>query len=182
VVVFQIKLDYPDEFLTSIDGYFGSLTQSGPIYIRSLSFESNRKIYGPFGVEQGTYFSLPMTGGKIVGFHGRYGWHVDAIGVNLKSSQQPSPSKALSYSHSYMTNTPENGSYNVIQGSVGQGYDIVLALKQKDDFGKTPTVKISNFKEPDYIEPKEKVIKINSLNEYSLFEMLLNFLLNFSHA
>ncbi|KAK7333222.1 hypothetical protein VNO80_29987 [Phaseolus coccineus] len=154
----KIKLDYPDEFLTSIDGYFGSLTQLGPIFIRSLSFESNRKIYGPFGVEQGTYFSLPMTGGKIVGFLGRYGWHVDAIGVKLKSSQQPSPSKALSYSHSYVTNTPENGSYNVIQGSVGQGYDIVLALKQKDDFGKTPTVKISSFKEPDYIEPKEKVV------------------------
>ncbi|RDX69341.1 Jacalin-related lectin 3, partial [Mucuna pruriens] len=157
----KIKLDYPDEFLTSIGGYYGSLSQWGPIYIRSLSFESNKKLYGPFGVEQGTYFSLPMTGAKIVGFHGRYGWHLDAIGVNLKSSQQPSPSKTLSYSQSYMTNTPETNSYSVIQGSVGPGYDIVLALKQKDDFGKPPTGKISSFKEPNNIEPKEKIVFVD---------------------
>nr|KYP45177.1 Agglutinin [Cajanus cajan] len=156
----KIKLDYPDEFLTSIDGYYGKLRQFGPNFIRSLSFASNKKIYGPFGVEQGTYFSLPMTGGKIVGFHGRYGWRVDAIGVYLKSSLQLSPSKALSYSQNYMTKSPENGSYSVIQGSVGQGYDIVLALKQKDDFGNSPTAKISSFKEPKNIEPKEKIIYV----------------------
>ncbi|KAK7387238.1 hypothetical protein VNO78_27873 [Psophocarpus tetragonolobus] len=155
----KIKLDYPDEFLTSVDGYYGSLSQWGPIFIRSLSFESNKKLYGPFGVENGTYFSLPMTGGKIVGFHGRYGWRLDAIGVNLKSAQLPNPSKALSYSQSYLTNTNDNGSYSVIHGSVGQGYDIVLALKQKDDIGKSPTMKISSFKEPNNIvEPKEKVV------------------------
>lgn len=160
MIVLQIKLDYPEEFLTSVDGYYGSLNQWGPIFIRSLSFESNKKLYGPFGVEQGTYFSLPMTGGKIIGFHGRYGWHLDAIGINVKSSQQQKPSKALSFSQNYMTNTNDNASYSVIQGSVGQDYDIVLALKQKDDFGKSPTVKISSFKEPNNIEPKEKVIKI----------------------
>lgn len=160
MIVSQIKLDYPDEFLTSIEGYYGSLSQWGPIFIRSLSFESNKKVYGPYGVEQGTYFSLPMTGGKIVGFHGRYGWRLDAIGVYMKSYQQPSLSKNLSYSQNYMTNTVENSSYSVIHGSVGQGYDIVLALKQKDDYGKSPTTRISSFKEPNKIEPKEKVRKI----------------------
>ncbi|XP_027336411.1 jacalin-related lectin 3-like [Abrus precatorius] len=150
----KIKLDYPNEFLKSIDGYFGSLSQWGVTFIRSLSFESNKKIYGPFGVEQGTYFSLPMTGGKIVGFHGRYGWHLDAIGVYLKSSQQPSPSKTLSYSQNHITNTPENVGYSVIHGSVGQGFDIVLALRQKDDFAKPPTIgKIPSYQEPNNIEP-----------------------------
>ncbi|KAK7301735.1 hypothetical protein RJT34_12607 [Clitoria ternatea] len=157
----KIKLDYPDEFLRSIDGYYGTLNEWGPIIIRSLSFESNRKIYGPFGVEQGTYFSLPMTGGKIVGFHGRYGWYLDAIGVYMKSSQQPSPSKTLSYSQSYMTNTNENVGYSVIHGSIGQGFDMFLALRQKDDFDKyLPNGKISSFKEPKNIEPKEKIVQV----------------------
>lgn len=159
MIVVQIKLDYPNEFLTSIDGYHGSLNQRrGPVFVRSLSFESNKKTYGPFGVEQGTYFSLPVTGAKIVGFHGRYGWHLDAIGVYLKSYQQPNPSKTLTYSQNYVANTTENVGYSVIHGSVGQGYDIVLAVKQKDDLSKPqPTGKIVSIKEPNNIEPKEKV-------------------------
>lgn len=158
MIVVQIKLDYTNEFLTSIDGYYGSLNQSGPIFVRSLSFESNKKIYGPFGVEQGTYFSLPVTGAMIVGFHGRYGWYLDAIGVHLRSYQQPKPSKALSYSQSNITNSTDNVGYSVIHGSVSQGFDIVVAVKQKDDSGKAPqTGKIVNFKEPDNIEPKPKV-------------------------
>lgn len=155
-------LDYPNEFLTSIDGYYGSLNQWGPIFIRSLSFESNRKIYGPYGVVQGTYFCLPVTGAKIVGFHGRYGWHIDAIGVHLRSHQQPKPSKALSSSQNHMTNTTESVGYSVIQGSVSQGFDIVVAVKQKDSSVKaSPTKKIFSYKESNSIEPKEKVRKSN---------------------
>ena len=146
-----------------MDGYYGSLSQWGPTFVRSLSFESNKRTYGPFGVQQGRYFSLPvMPVGKIVGFHGRYGWHLDAIGVHLKSLQQPNPSKALTLSQNYMINTSEHGGYSVIQGSVGQGFDIVLALRQKDDFGKplhnNSLGKISSSKESnDVEEPKEKV-------------------------
>ncbi|GAU27699.1 hypothetical protein TSUD_126450 [Trifolium subterraneum] len=156
----KIKLDYPDEFLTSIDGYYGSLNQWGPIFIRSICFESNKKIYGPFGVEQGTYFTLPVTGAKIVGFHGRYGWHIDAIGVHLRSYQQPKPSKTLSKSHNHINNTNDSVGYSVIQGSVSQGFDIVVAVKQKDGFsGKaSPTKKILTFKETNSIEPKEKIV------------------------
>lgn len=166
----QIKLDYPNEFLTSVDGYYGSLNQFGPIFIRSLSFESNKKMYGPFGVEQGTYFSLPVTGAKIVGFHGRYGWHIDAIGVHLRSYQQPKPSKTLSYPQNHITNTNDTVGYSVIQGSVSQGFDIVVAVKQKDGSAKaSPTKKILTFKESNSIEPKEKVRKKCSLMFFSTF-------------
>ncbi|KAK2386738.1 Mannose-binding lectin superfamily protein [Trifolium repens] len=156
----KIKLDYPNEFLTSIDGYYGSLNQWGPIFIRSLSFETNKKLYGPFGVEQGTYFTLPVTGANIVGFHGRYGWHIDAIGVHLRSYQQPKPSKTLSNSQNHMNNTNDSVGYSVIQGSVSQGFDIVVAVKQKESFsGKaSPTKKILTFKETNSIEPKEKIV------------------------
>lgn len=52
MTVLQVKLDCPNEFLTKIHGYYGSLNQRGPNLVRSQSFESNKKTYGPFGVEQ----------------------------------------------------------------------------------------------------------------------------------
>ncbi|KAK7276002.1 hypothetical protein RIF29_17132 [Crotalaria pallida] len=165
----KVKLDYPDEFLTSIHGYLGSLSQWGPNFIRSLSFQSNKKTYGPFGVEQGTQFSIPMTGVKIVGFHGRCGWYLDAIGVYVKSLKQPNPSKTLAHSPNYITNNTENfGGYSIIHGSVGQNYDIVLALKQKDSLSmplpNNVSWKIPDIKEPNNSEHKEK--KISAIKEH----------------
>lgn len=124
-----MKLDYPVEFLASIYGYYGRTSEWGPILIRSLTFISNRKSYGPFGVEHGTCFSFPMTNGKIVGFHGKSGWYLDAIGVHLKPIQKQNPSKAFVQTQHYITNeTTQNVS----------GYDIILAVRQKDDISSKP--------------------------------------------
>lgn len=157
----QVKFDYPNEILTKIHGYYGSFNHLGPNLVRSLSFESNKKTYGPFGVEQGTYFSVPLTGAKIVGFHGRCGWYVDAIGVYLKSLKQPNPSKPLAHSQGPITHFSENFGYSVIQGTVNEHYDIVLALKQKDHFNKpvanNVAGKISFVQESNNTEQKEKV-------------------------
>jgi hypothetical protein len=104
-----------------------------------------------------------MTGDKIVGFHGRCGWYLDAIGVYMKSLKQPTPSKDLHHL-GHITSTSENFGYSVIQGTVNQNYDIVLAVRQKDhkdDFGKPipnkVSGKISAVKESNNIEHKEKV-------------------------
>lgn len=128
-------LEYPDEFLTSVHGHYGSINDWGVVCVRSLTFQSNRKTYGPFGIEQGTYFSFPMTGGKIVGFHGRSGWYLDAIGIYLKPLQNKNSSKTLVKSQSFLTNGSDKVGYSLVQGSVGESYDIVLAVKQKDSFG-----------------------------------------------
>lgn len=133
----KIKLDYPDEFLTSVHGYYGSLSERGPIVgpvlVRSLTFYSNRKAYGPYGVEKGTSFS--MTRGKIVGFHGKCGWYLDAIGVYSKPILKLQPSKTIIQPQSFVANGAENGGFSVIQGSVGESYDIVLAVRQRDGYG-----------------------------------------------
>ncbi|XP_052487057.1 pentatricopeptide repeat-containing protein At1g19720 isoform X2 [Gossypium raimondii] len=128
----KVKLDFPDEFLTSIHGYYGSLNQRGPIIVRSLTFHSNRKAYGPFGIEQGTSFS--MNKGKIVGFRGRSGWYLDAIGVYSKPVLKLNPSKPIVHAQSVAATGPEKSGYSVIQGSVGESYDIVLAVRQRDGF------------------------------------------------
>ncbi|THG15010.1 hypothetical protein TEA_013916 [Camellia sinensis var. sinensis] len=83
----EIKLQYPEEFLTSVSGHYCPVVYGGSPVIRSLTFKSNRRSYGPFGVEEGTPFSFSMDGGVMVGFKGRSGWYVDAIGFRLSRAQ-----------------------------------------------------------------------------------------------
>ncbi|KAG8654618.1 jacalin-related lectin 3 isoform X2 [Manihot esculenta] len=129
----KVKLDDPGEYLTSIHGHYGSSNEWGwPVFVRSLTLQSNKRTYGPFGVEQGTFFSFPMTGGKIVGFHGKSGQFLDAIGIYLKPVQQQKSSKALVQTKSLVNTGTENIGYSVIQGSAGNSYDIVVAVRQKE--------------------------------------------------
>ncbi|CAN1824129.1 Jacalin-related lectin 3, partial [Linum perenne] len=79
----KVKLEYPEEYLVSISGHYGGLVEFGPPLVRSIVLESNRKKYGPFGIQQGTHFSVPVAGAKVVGFHGRSSWYLDSIGVHL---------------------------------------------------------------------------------------------------
>lgn len=87
----KIQLDYPNEFLVSISGHYGPVGEGGPVIVRSLIFESNRMKFGPFGHERGVPFSLPVTGGKLVGFHGRSSLYLDSIGVYVKPLMQINP-------------------------------------------------------------------------------------------
>ncbi|XP_026444839.1 jacalin-related lectin 3-like [Papaver somniferum] len=98
----KIKLDFPGEYIKSISGYYGSVNDWSPVFIRSLTIESNRMKYGPFGSQLGTQFSFPATSraSKIVGFHGHSSWYLTSIGVYLKpledqENQNILPSKAL---------------------------------------------------------------------------------------
>ncbi|XP_043713347.1 jacalin-related lectin 3 [Telopea speciosissima] len=173
----RVKLDYPNEFLTSIHGHYGSINEWGPIFVRSLTIESNKKTYGPYGIEQGTQFSFPITGGKIVGFHGKGGWYIDSIGVYLKPLYNPNPFKSLVSSPNLITAsaTEKISSYTVVQGSIGQDFDIVLAFKQKNDNGNLQPAKknvsskrssssshSSSSSSSDDESPKNKVINQSS--------------------
>ncbi|XP_019259608.1 PREDICTED: uncharacterized protein LOC109237713 isoform X3 [Nicotiana attenuata] len=83
----------PLEYLTDIKGTIGLCC--GHLVIKSLCFITNAKNYGPFGCEDGgTPFSLVMEEGvAIVGFHGRSGLYLDAIGVYLKKLDPPTSAK-----------------------------------------------------------------------------------------
>ncbi|XP_075090084.1 mannose/glucose-specific lectin-like isoform X2 [Nicotiana tabacum] len=84
----------PLEYLTCIKGTFGYCGSYS--VIKSLCFITNAKNYGPFGSQAGTPFSLVMKeGGAIVGFHGRCGAYLDAIGVYLQKLTPPTLSKEL---------------------------------------------------------------------------------------
>ncbi|CAH2062620.1 unnamed protein product, partial [Thlaspi arvense] len=134
----QVKLDYPNEYLTSIQGHYSSLNERGPVSIRSLSFTSNKKTYGPYGIEQGTCFSFPKIGGRIVGFHGKCGWYLDALGAYLEPHlPRTNPLNPIVQSHCFASGTESYG-YSVVQGSLGNNYDVILAFRQKNEYSYQP--------------------------------------------
>lgn len=89
VIGIQIKLKFPEEFLISVTGYYCPVVYGGSPVIRSLTFKSNRRTFGPYGVEEGTPFAFSVEGARIAGFNGRSGWYVDSIGFRLCRVQSP---------------------------------------------------------------------------------------------
>lgn len=82
-IILQIVFDFPYEVLTHISGYYGSLMYMGPAVIRSLTFHTTKRVYGPYGEEHGTYFTTKLKEGRVVGIHGRKGLFLDALGVHV---------------------------------------------------------------------------------------------------
>ncbi|XP_056160717.1 jacalin-related lectin 4-like [Syzygium oleosum] len=76
--IYEVKLDYPDEFITSISGFFSTTV------ISSLTFRTNKRVWGPIGEEEERYFSLPSDAGKIIGFFGRNGDVLKSIGAQVE--------------------------------------------------------------------------------------------------
>lgn len=82
---FQVPFAYPNEVLNCICGYYSSINRDErPKVITSLTFYTTRGKYGPYGEEIGTFFTSTTTEGKVVGFHGRSGLYLDAIGVHMQ--------------------------------------------------------------------------------------------------
>lgn len=67
--------------------------------IKSLTFHTNKGKHGPFGEEQGPSFTHKTDDAKVVGFLGREGLFLDAIGVHVMdckiSPLKPSPHNAI---------------------------------------------------------------------------------------
>lgn len=134
----KVRLEYPDEFLTGVHGYYGSLHEHGPVFVRSLTLESNKRSYGPLGMEQGTHFAFPKTQGRIIGFLGKSGWFLDAIGAYIEPIQNHFSPNPVYYSQQYASNSTDKYGYSMIQGSLGNNYDLIVAVRQKDDHRTTP--------------------------------------------
>lgn len=74
------------EYLIGIEGFYGEVEGMGSLnVVKCLSFVTNKAKYGPVGAEMGTHFTCVNLGdsnGKVVGFHGRSGASLDAIGLH----------------------------------------------------------------------------------------------------
>ncbi|XP_002510454.2 jacalin-related lectin 3 [Ricinus communis] len=124
----KVKFDYPDEYLVSVSGHYGSVVEYyGPVLVRSLMFQTNRRKYGPFGIQQGTQFSFPLTGGQVVGFHGRSSWYLDSIGVYLKPFLQRITSNDLPVQQNYATTRNNDKRRDYSDSDVEKNYQVAVA-------------------------------------------------------
>lgn len=74
----------PSEYLIEVSGTIGSCFQVANV-ITSLTFVTNNTSYGPFGEHVGDPFVLPVqSNSSIVGFFGRAGMILDAIGFYVR--------------------------------------------------------------------------------------------------
>ncbi|KAG9148066.1 hypothetical protein Leryth_003643 [Lithospermum erythrorhizon] len=89
----EVYFQYPHEYLTGISGTIG--TYHGDETVKSLAFHTNVTTYGPFGRGRGGTFTLPVEDGVIVGFHGRSGPFLNAIGLYIRPKSPVSPSKLI---------------------------------------------------------------------------------------
>lgn len=92
----QIKLDYLDEYIGMMSGYYGEV--DGVTVVISLTFRSNIRTYGPFGGQENpnhTYFRTPWNIGMINGFYGRSGNSVNAIGAHFAPIYHKLPLKVI---------------------------------------------------------------------------------------
>ncbi|KAM0864843.1 hypothetical protein ACQ4PT_043669 [Festuca glaucescens] len=81
-----------DEHLAAVEGTFGRCRSVPEVVVTSLKFRTDKgRTYGPYGEETGTPFSIPAADGCIVGFWGRSGWLLDAIGVYIMPCQVYEP-------------------------------------------------------------------------------------------
>ncbi|KAK9911145.1 hypothetical protein M0R45_035068 [Rubus argutus] len=72
------------EFITNVSGHVYTANWAPNGVIGSLKFQSNIRTYGPYGQEAGNPFAVTVNpGDKIVGFFGRSGSYLDAIGVHV---------------------------------------------------------------------------------------------------
>ena len=84
-LVWKIKLEVSTEFLVHIAGFYGPIEGNDSFNaLRSITFYTNKTKYGPFGDEIGHAFTTSVAPGKVVGFHGRRGVYLDAIGVHME--------------------------------------------------------------------------------------------------
>ncbi|VVB00505.1 unnamed protein product [Arabis nemorensis] len=77
------ELDYPSEYITSVEGYYDKVFGVEAEVVTSLTFKTNKKTSQPFGMSGGEFFELKEDGYKIVGFHGKAGDLVHQIGVHV---------------------------------------------------------------------------------------------------
>ncbi|KAJ4751454.1 Mannose-binding lectin superfamily protein [Rhynchospora pubera] len=73
-----------NEYITNVTGHIAP--EGDTLQVRSLKFETNLNTYGPFGTEREVPFALPAIRGQVIGFFGRAGPMLEAIGVYVKST------------------------------------------------------------------------------------------------
>nr|GLL43562.1 mannose/glucose-specific lectin-like [Ipomoea trifida] len=80
-----VLLDDANEYLIGIRATFGPFVDKSPYdVLRSIKFITNVREFGPYGPNVGKSFTFQTTS-KVVGFLGRSGLYINAIGAYSES-------------------------------------------------------------------------------------------------
>ncbi|CAH8260709.1 unnamed protein product [Arabidopsis lyrata] len=89
----EFELNNPDEYITSIQGSYSDVSKYNSTVVKTLIFKTSHGRTSPmFGKTAffKTDFVMEGKGGaKLIGFHGRSGDAIDAIGANFFASSPP---------------------------------------------------------------------------------------------
>lgn len=77
------ELDYPNEYITSLEGCHDKVMGAETGVITMLRFKTNKRTSPPFGLEAGVNFVLQKESHKITGFHGKSSTMLHQIGVHV---------------------------------------------------------------------------------------------------
>ncbi|KAJ0242240.1 Jacalin-related lectin 5 [Hirschfeldia incana] len=91
----EFSVDYPNDSITAVSGTYKHIFTYDTTLITSLYFTTSKGFTSPlFGIDsakKGTEFEFKgENGGKLIGFHGRGGNAIDAIGAYFDTSSQGS--------------------------------------------------------------------------------------------
>lgn len=131
-----------DEYITSVEGTYDKIFGTDSAVVTMLIFKTNKnKTAGPFGLEGSTQFVFKEEGYKIVGFHGRAGDYINAIGAYLAPLgtiplTPATPSQKLEGFGSEGGTLWDDGAFDGVRKvSVGQAQDGIGAVKFVYDKG-----------------------------------------------
>ncbi|XP_010493719.1 PREDICTED: myrosinase-binding protein 2-like isoform X2 [Camelina sativa] len=87
----EFAVDYPKESITSVGGSYDNVSRYNTVLITSLIFKTSYGRTSPtFGYSYGEEFMLEgENGGKLIGFYGRSGQAIDAIGAYFPLVPEP---------------------------------------------------------------------------------------------
>lgn len=110
----------------------------GPSVIKSLTFHTTKGKHGPYGDEEGEFFSTKLKeGSMIVGFHGRKGLFLDAIGVHVLEGKvalsSSTTNTATNYSKKMTVSPATNNIHSASVAPTKAGNEGALAVKKVDN-------------------------------------------------
>ncbi|KAF2608303.1 hypothetical protein F2Q68_00043610 [Brassica cretica] len=124
----QFSVDYPNDNITAVGGTYKHVYTYDTTLITSLYFTTSKGFTSPlFGIDsgkKGTEFEFKgENGGKLIGFHGRRGNAIDAIGAYFDTGSQGGDGGNVPSKDGPKTDVP--GKKGPLGGDKGEPFDDV---------------------------------------------------------
>ncbi|XP_013609657.1 PREDICTED: myrosinase-binding protein 2-like [Brassica oleracea var. oleracea] len=89
----EFELNYPDEYITSIQGTYSNVARYNTTIVKTLTFKTSHgrtsPMFGNTAIFSTDFVVEGKAGTKLIGFHGRSGSALDAIGAQFFASASP---------------------------------------------------------------------------------------------